>query len=59
MNWLYSGKKWLVENDREPVRLMVFFLPGTMAVCHCSFIIEIGVYLLQARVECFCFSSDY
>lgn len=26
MNWLYSGKKWLVENDREPARLMVFFL---------------------------------
>lgn len=35
------------------------FLTGTMAVCHSSFIIEIGVYLLQAWVECFCFSSDY
>lgn len=34
-------------------------LPGTMAACHSSFIIEIGVYLLQAGVECFCFSSDF
>lgn len=24
------------------------FLTGTMAACHSSFIIEIGVYLLQA-----------
>lgn len=52
-------KKGVVENDREPVWLMVGFLPGTMAVCHSSFIIEIGVYLLHARVECFCFLSDY
>lgn len=61
MKWFHRGKegRGVMRKKRGVVKMVVFFSTGTMAVCHSSFIIEIGVYLLQAWVECFCFSSDY
>lgn len=49
MNWFYFriGGGWGGRGG-VVVWLAVSFSVGTMNVCHSSFIIEIGVYLLQA-----------